>query len=438
MPRARVEELPDGIERTVRGYRASVWVPWPGYPKGRVLTKRFTRTATYEPTFAEMAHWRQDQRVDARRRRPELATPAGAGFLADADRYLEAVQAMPSFKDRVRDIRVWADLFGERPRAEIAAAEIRTARDRWLTVGPKRVMVKPKGQPAKWIEKPIPLSASAVNHRLRALENLYTVLDGKHAPNPVREVQEAAEPDPQPRGHSFALALEILSCMPDRTTPKAKGTWERGSLSRVRFEAMLWTGLPAVQLARLKPELVDWFAPAVLVPRRHKGRTSRRARGRRAERPRPLLPQAADALKRFFALHANRAFSSTSLAQSVRRAIKAANKARAAKRLPLIPERLRVYDLTRHTFGTEAARASKGNMKAVQELMGHSDSSMTDRYAMAAVTEQTVLAIQQLEQHARAQQAPRRGGKVSGKVSPPLGARFVRTGRTPQRKTLNK
>lgn len=111
-------------------------------------------------------------------------------------------------------------------------------------------------------------------------------------PNPVRDVPEIEQPDAEPRGHRFALALEIFSFMPDRTTPKKNGTHESGSLSRVRFEAMLWTALNAVQLARLKPDVhIDWIAGTYLPPRRKKGKKSRRARGRH-ERPRPLLPQA--------------------------------------------------------------------------------------------------------------------------------------------------
>jgi hypothetical protein len=40
----------------------------------------------------------------------------------------------------------------------------------------------------QWVEVDEPLSASSVDNRLRALRNLWTVLNGRHAPNPVREV----------------------------------------------------------------------------------------------------------------------------------------------------------------------------------------------------------------------------------------------------------
>lgn len=69
------QPLPAGVTRTATGYRAFVWVPWPGYPNGRVRSKRFTRTPTYEPTLSEIVRWREDRRVEARRRRNENPIP---------------------------------------------------------------------------------------------------------------------------------------------------------------------------------------------------------------------------------------------------------------------------------------------------------------------------------------------------------------------------
>lgn len=395
-------ELPTGIFQTSTGYRTVVRVG-PG-PSG-LKSKRWKTDAT----LTEMRQWREDERVEARRPKPAAPPPVVlVGFAAHALRYLDTVPAMTSYKERVKHIGEWIALFGDEPMSAVTAARIRAKRDRWLTVGPKRVLEKVKGQKAQWTEKAVPLSASSVNNRLRALENMFTVL-WPGTPNPVRDVPEAEAPDPEPRGYSFAIALEVLSFMPDITKPKKNETHEPGSLSRARFEAMLWTGLPAVQLARLKPELVDWVAGTILVPSRQKGRKSRRAR-RRREHPRPLMPQAVVALKRFFALNANRKFSSSSLGKSVKSAIRAANVVRADKQLPPIPETATVYDLTRHTFGTEAMRACR-NLKAVQDLMGHADINQTSRYAMAAVTEGTLLAVQQLAAHAR------RGRQPSGNLS---------------------
>jgi site-specific recombinase XerD len=422
--------LPTGIVRTATGYRVFVWVPWPGYPTGRVRSKRFTRTPTYEPSIKEMQAWREDRRVEARQKQGDDPIPVGEGFLADAETYLEAVQTMVGIKDRRKHIREWAALFGERPRTDIQPHEIRAQRDQWLTVGPRRVLVKPPGEKARWETHARPLSASAVNHRLRALENLFTVLDGLHAKNPVRDVDEAEPPDELPKGQTFALAYEILSYMPDVTRSKKDEVREAGSLSRIRFETMLVTGCPPKQLGQLQPTHVNWDLLTVTPPKRAKGRRSRRARARRKVTPRQLMPAAVPVLKRFFALGANRPFSATSLGRSIKRAIRAANKARAARRLPPIPETLSLYELTRHTFGTEVFRLTQ-NLKLVQDLLGHATLEQSARYAQAAIQEHQVASVSKLSRVARrAAQAPaavRRPGKGGGKVSPPKRSRRVRT-----------
>lgn len=394
-------ELPPGTERTATGYRSWVWAG------GRNRSKRWR----HEPTITEVKQWREDQRVAARQPTPIAELPVVlTGFAADATVYLEAVRAMPSYSNRVRDIAEWIAIFGDTPTLEIQSVRIRTARDQWLTIGPKRVLEKPAGKPARWVLRSVPLAASTINLRLRALENLFTVMYPKTA-NPVREVDEVDDgKQADPRGYSFAIALEVLSYMPDVTTPKKGATAEAGSLSRVRFETMLWTSLPKIQLERLKPEHVDWIRSTVLPPRRQKGKRSRRAR-RHTMLPRPLLPQAIDALKRFFALGANRRFSASSLSRALKSAIRAANVVRAQRRQPIIPLTATCYDLTRHTFGTEAMRASK-NLKAVQELMGHADINQTARYAMAAVAEGAAEAVRQLGVHARRTGVKSRRGKA--------------------------
>lgn len=424
--------LPTGIARTATGYRVFVWVPWPGYPDGRVRSKRFTRTPTYEPTITEMEAWREDRRVEARRKQGDDPIPVGAGFLADGETYLEIVQAMVGIKDRRKHIREWAALFGERPRAEIQPHEIRAQRDRWLTVGPRQVLVKRPGEKALWETHARPLSASAVNHRLRALENLFTVLDGLHARNPVRDVDEAEPPEELPKGQTFALAYEILAHMPDVTRSTKNEAREAGSLSRIRFEAMLVTGCPPKQLGQLQPTHVNWDLLTVTPPKRSKGRRSRRARSRRKVKPRPLMPAAVPVLQRFFAMGANRPFSATSLGRSVKRAIRAANKVRARRRLPPMPETLGLVELTRHTFGTEVFRSAK-DLVLVKDLLGHATIEQSQRYALAAVQEHQVDAVGTLSRVARRAARPRptgrRPGKGGGEVSPLKRSRRVRTRR---------
>jgi integrase len=402
-------ELPTGITRTAQGYRAFVWVPDPRRPNGRVKSKRWKADATLK----EMSDWREDQRVQARKPVPATAAPPTiTGFAADVADYLDAVSGMPSFADRARDMGEWVALFGEMPRDEITVAMIRSARDRWRREGPKRVLVKPsKTAKATWQSRPIPLSASAVNHRLRALENFFTIMNhGRDKANPVREVDECDEPPLSPKGQTFALGYEILAFMPDITAPKKGGTHEVGSLSRIRFETSLVTGLTARQLGHLKESDVDWSVPCFTPPSRLKGRRSRRQRARQQPKARPLMPAALPVLRKFFAMSANKPFSATSLGRSIRRAIRAANVARTRDRAPLIPETLTPYELTRHTFGTEVYRLTE-NLKVVQDLLGHADIRQAERYAFAAVQDHQVAAVGRLSKLARRAGRQKRGAK---------------------------
>jgi integrase len=430
------DELPEGVQRTFRegtwrGYRVNVWVPWPGYPQGRRLTKRFPTTAT----IAQMIAWREDQRVDARRR--ELAgtplPPVVVGFAEDAERYLGAVQTMPQFEQRRYHLKLWVDLFGERETRSIASHEIRAQRDRWRLRGPKWIL-----EDGQRVLKPFPLSAQEVNLRLRALENMWTVL-WPNDPNIVRDVPECVDDrEPQARGQSFALAREVLKHMPDTTTPTKGGAAEVGSLSRIRFEVMLLTGLTHKQIGMLKETDVDYSIPSVIAPRRLKGRVSRRARPHKTRQARQLLPTAVPVLQKFFAMGANRPFSRSSFWRTVKRAVRAANVERAALGLPLLDETLRPYDWTRHTFGTEVYRTAN-NLKTVQELLGHSDINQSAIYAQSAVREQTAAVLAELDKRARLAPPaiPRarrpQGGTVGGTVSPPRTTPFDRSPRLVKR-----
>jgi site-specific recombinase XerD len=421
-------ELPTGIFRTKTGYRAIQWVPDPRYPKGRFVSRSYKAGTSLD----EMKRWREEQRVLARRRSTDQDTnapPVGRGFLADAEYYLEVVKALRSWQERRREMRAWAAYFGEQETATITSTQIHAARDQWLTSGPKRVQERQANGLIAWVEKPLPLAPQSVNLRLRALENFFTVLYPQR-PNPVRAVPECIPPDPEPRGETFSLALEVLSFMPDVTRPEKGGAVEPGSKSRVRFEVMLLTGLAASQVGRLTPEHIDWTIPAFIAPRRQKGRLGHhRQRGRqRVNPPRPLLPEAVPVLRRLFALGANTPFKSASMTRSIKRAITAANVVRSKRKLPLIPTTLRIYDLTRHTFGTELFRATK-NLEHVRHLLGHSDSGMSQRYAMAAIREDLLVGITELGRRVR-QARPRRRSGVKGpyKVSLPTRSGRVRNG----------
>ena len=326
---------PTGIQRTTIGHRAYVRV------RGVLHTKRFPPDAT--PT--EMQNWRQATRVDVLR---SLArTPRSRGtFGEDVDAYLKSVKTMPSYVDRENDLDAWLAALGSgRSRHTITSAEIRTALQQWRVNGRK------DGKP---------LSESACNHRRSALMHVFTVLNGKAGANPVREVPKFREPDPEPRGVSFAQLRKAFNAMPESKT-------------KARVLIMAYTGLPHATLMRLTPGMVDLRARTVTVPRRRKGQGTK-------TRVLPLQPEAIKAFRLLDRYDGWGSFSRDSLRRSLRRACATAG-------IPLI----RGYDL-RHSFGT-AVYAASGDIRAVQALLDHSDVKLTERYTLGAVDERMKAAL---------------------------------------------
>lgn len=167
-----------GIRRHGLGWQARVFVS--GMPPS-------AQAFPLDTDEREMQEWRRAERIRLLHARGEQAIagrlPAGT-FERDAQRYLESVRALKDYRGRCYDIALWAAVFQGRRTHSIRPHEIRAQRDAWLTVGPKRVYDR-KAQ--RWVLREIPLAASTVNHRLRALENLYTVLFPQGY-NPVRDV----------------------------------------------------------------------------------------------------------------------------------------------------------------------------------------------------------------------------------------------------------
>jgi integrase len=259
---------------------------------------------------------------------------------------LDSVTAMPSYKDRVRDIFEWIQLFGEQETDTITPAQIRAQRDKWLTVGPR---TRTRGK--ERIVEHKPLAASSVNHRLRALENLFTVL-WPGTPNPVRHVPEAEEPESLPR----ALSSELVDAL-FATLPAGKTT--------ARLHVLRWTGLPAKTLMRLKAADVNLEAGVIYVPGRKKGKGS-------PSIVLPLLPDAVRAFQEVIAMRAWGEFSTSAMHSLVQRAC-------AKAKLPKISP----YQL-RHTFATNFLAATK-DLRSTQRALNHATLKTTLKYASAAV-----------------------------------------------------
>lgn len=332
-----------GIYQHGAGFRAVVSM---GHGKPPVM-KQFPPTAT----VADMQNWREDTRAHLRVSRKRRATRGS--FEGDALRYLETVKAMPTIKERKYEIGLWTKEFGTRNRDTITAAEIRAVRDRWMITkrGPK--------QP--------PIANATVNKRLRALSNLFTVLDGRRSENPVRDVPELREPKPVARAMSYENIAAIIAAMPDRGRPGKGGIVPTVSYTKIRVRCLAYCQITPRQLATIKRPDLDLVNGRLRLPARKKGRGADALWV-------DLLPEALKAFKDFDANDLYGKFSQQSLRHSWQH---------AAAKLNL--RNVRPYDM-RHTYGSMIYRATK-NRAAVQELMQHSQWSTSARYALSAMDE---------------------------------------------------
>lgn len=345
-----------GIRKHGKGFQAYVRV------NGQFRSESFD----LKTPLKEMQQWIADQRE------PRTAKAPSGTFAGDAATYLEKIAAMPSLSDRTYDIHLWVAAFGSKRRRSITSADIRGYRDAWLADG---------------------YAASTVNHRLRALSNLWTVLDGRRAPNPVREVPEAQEPDPSPRGISYALVRAILEQLPDRGYAKKGETRPAVSQTKARLRVMAWTGLTHVELGRLQRRDWDDVAGTLFVQRRGKG-------GGGASRTIPLTKEGRDAMKAYDRAGAWGPFQRSAVYQSFRRAcgVVAGKKTTTSDEKRLLAD-LRPYDF-RHAHATQLYRAS-GDAHAAAFILGHRSDKTSGRYVKAAVTERVQRAVRQFERSTR-------------------------------------
>lgn len=321
-----------------------------------------------EATFSEMQAWRRDQPKTAREPRGYQGS-----FKGDAKRYLESVIALPTYKEREREIALWVTEFGMTRRTLITPATIRKVRDRWLT--------EPRAK-----DEP-PLAAGTVNKRLRALSNLYRVLDGKQAYNPVRDVPEAREPDPEPRALDYATIEAILAELPNQN--RAKKGEKRGNVSatKLRLQCLAYCPITAKQLSQVGPVDLDLDGARLRLPARAKGRGS-------AARWIPLLPEAVGAFRAFEAANLFGTFSRGSLYKAF---------TVAARKVGV--KDARPYDL-RHSFGTLAYKATQ-SLEAVADLLQHRNIATTRRYALAAEQDVTAIRARQMAKHFDSAKKPR-------------------------------
>jgi integrase len=333
-----------------------------------------------DATLTEMQEWQADERATLRLTLPKVK--AGT-FPDDAQKYLKLadVRALDDYAQREQHITWWAERFKAKRRRRITTGDIEAARDELLEEG---------------------YAPGSVNKRLRALSNVWTLLDGRRAPNPVREVAECEEPDPEARGLPYDVIEAILAAIPetaigvkkDGTRTTGKGI-PRPSKTKARLRVIAYTGLSHKMLKALTRDQVTLFEPdaqgretggTMLVAARRKGKKKRRA----ADKPRPkllpLIPEAAAAFRAFDRLDCWGEFSNSSMWKAFQR---------ACKTLGL--EGLRPYDF-RHSM-LSAVYADTKDLRVTGEFGGHRSERTSARYTLAAVAPHVQAAADKL--HAR-------------------------------------
>jgi integrase len=334
---------------------------------------------------------------------------------------------MPSYVARVREIDKWIEIFGETPRETIEKNAINDALYRLRRDG---------------------YQPSTVNKFRTALMSLWTTLDGRSVPNPVRDTVLFEEPPMTPRGHSYELLTRILDAIPDergiaidrrtlygelwkepatvvatrygisatflarvctrlRIPRPPRGYWmkpadERPAApplfrginsqapellkSRARLEVLAWTGMDPLQLARMTPDDFSVEEGWYTPPLRRKGRRRRGSAPMPSVRL-PMTPDARDAFGRLVAVDGLGPFNGKSLLNTWLRACrKVEREIRQTDRKFRMPH-IRLKDL-RHSFGTQVYADTGGDLNTVARMLGHAPGSpMTIRYSLGAVPE---------------------------------------------------
>ncbi len=284
----------------------------------------------------EMKRWQNDVRAAFQRDGLRLQRDTLA---ADVPRFMRVMEQRLSCADhRDNEIRAWLLRFGQRRRHTIDTEDVRQQVIAWEAEG---------------------LAASTINHRLSALSQLYSVLDGEKCYNPVPGVRRLREPPAKPDGRSPETIQRVFTALEQRVTAQNRG-WR--TLARLKVIAL--TGMRHSQVMRLEADhfFLEHDPPYVVVV----------DPGKDGEpHAKPLTPDGVEAFRLFVQVDAWGEFSQSAVYKSWKLACEAAG-------VPFFnPYKLR------HSYAT-ALRAQGMDLADVQELMGHKSAKTTQRYAMVA------------------------------------------------------
>jgi integrase len=226
-------------------------------------------------------------------------------------------------------------------------------------------------------------AASTRNHYRTALSNVFTILDGKNAPNPFRDVPKIDEPPAARRDQPYELIAVILAKLRDRGA--AKDTQSR---TKAWLRVLAYVPVTPKQLEQLRRSDVHWDAHEINTPGRDKGA------GTEAKRKPVPWQQGMDALRAFDGAgcwdaegrvrqpYPSRSSRLRTFKAALTEAIAELRVTRPDLDLSRADEML-VKDL-RHSFLTEVLRVT-GNLDVTAEFADHKDKATTLRYAQGAV-----------------------------------------------------
>ena len=343
-----------GIRRTARSWRVY----------GRVGGQFFSKSFPLETSLKVLKTWRHDERTKIRAQQlgvDEDLPPSGS-LARDVADYLELVKKMPTIDQRTFDLGCWVSAVGpDRPRRSVKARELVAVMNDWKSSG---------------------LAPGTCNRRRTALMHLWHRLDGKSAPNPLRDVPRFREPDALPRGRPYRLLERIFKAM----IP---------SKSRARAKSFAYIAIAHSELKRVDRSR-DWNRKAgtLVITGRQKGDGT-------PTRVVKLTKKGTAALREMDRQDAWGWFSNSTF---WRRWYAAIARVRLEDETPDLAH-VRPYDL-RHSLGTEIYRLTR-DLKSVKEYLGHKSLKTSEVYMHAAVAEGVARAAAAFNQAHRARKRRR-------------------------------
>lgn len=279
---------------------------------------------------------------------PPSNQPSPSGLATDMDEYLKTVPALTRITKRY-ELLAWVRAFGpNRLRETITSLEVRQTIVAWQDKG---------------------FSPTTINHRRRALSQLFRVMGGE---DPTTGIQMLPEPGARKRALSFVDIKRIFR--------------EIGpSKSKARLQVMAYAGLPQATLMRLRPEHVNWVDHSIVRPGRKKGKGT-------PDDVMVMSRRGMAALRVLRAMNAWGKFANVGV-----RTVFARGLAKALVKYPdmKLPDDPTPYDL-RHSFASALYERS-GNLQATAGILGHASTKTTLRYVQQAIKSVELEAMRQAE-----------------------------------------